>query len=46
MSKRTQGYNILGYAEKSQIVRLLLENELTLTEVSSQFQIGESTFRE
>jgi transposase InsO family protein len=46
MSKREQGYNILSYAEKSQIVKLLLENELTLTEVSSQFQIGESTLRE
>jgi len=46
MSKRKPGYNILGYAEKSQIVRLLLENGLTTSEVSSQFQIGESTLRE
>ncbi len=31
MSTRTPGYNILGYAGKSQIVRLLLENGLSLT---------------
>ncbi len=46
MSSSGQKYNILSYAEKSFIIRQLLESELSLSDVSQQFHIGESTLRD
>ncbi len=37
MSKRAQGYTILGYAGKRQIVKLLLKNRLILTASSDRW---------
>ena len=46
MSTKGKKYNILGYSEKCFIVKSMLENTLSLSEVSSQFKIGESTLRD
>lgn len=46
MSAENQKYNMLSYAEKCFIVKTLFENELSLSEVSRQFNIGESTLRD
>jgi transposase InsO family protein len=46
MSTKGHKYNILSYAEKCIIIKTILENDLSLSDVSSQFKIGESTIRE
>lgn len=45
MSRQRQKYNMLNYSEKCFIVKNILENDLSLSDVSSQFHIGESTLR-
>lgn len=44
MSKE-QSYRILRYDEKSFIVKSYLENEFSISDLASQYQIGESTLR-
>jgi transposase-like protein len=46
MPKTGQKYQLLTFDEKSYIVKILLENDLSLSDVSNQFQIGESTLRD
>jgi transposase InsO family protein len=46
MSSSGKKYNMMNYEEKAIIVRRLLENALTLQEVSTEYCIGESTLRD
>lgn len=46
MSGERNKYNILRYDEKCFIVRKLLENDLSMTDISTQYHIGESTLRD
>jgi len=46
MSGKNLKYNVLSYSEKCYLVKTLLENDISLSDVSSQFNIGESTLRD
>jgi predicted DNA-binding protein YlxM (UPF0122 family) len=46
MSKHSQRYNILRPEEKVLIVKNLLENDLSIPDISKAYQIGESTIRD
>lgn len=46
MSSPGQKYNILSYTEKVFIVKNILENDISLSEISRQFQVGETTLRD
>ena len=46
MSTRGKKYNVLGYSEKNFILRTILESDLSLSDVCSHFNIGESTLRD
>ena len=46
MSKKGNRYKILRYDEKCFIVRKLLENDLSIVDIATQYYIGESTIRD
>jgi len=46
MSSPGQKYNILSYTEKCFIAKNILENDISLSEISHQFQVGETTLRD
>lgn len=46
MAPKGSKYNVLSYVEKSIIIKSFLENELSLTDVCMEFNIGASTLRD
>lgn len=46
MSTKGEKYNLLSYSEKCFVIKTILEDDISLSDVSSQFNIGESTLRE